>query len=147
MKNPASSYTIWLITTVWRRKTSLLAILIVTLLLLVCVQYNITKEIVEISLSRQDSQVTNGGQSSQQRFDAAAADDNGGGGILTKNRVRNVQFVGDDASSATRDNSVDAVAGGQLDSDFARKQGIDIGARRTAKVSNHCSLLITHRAS
>lgn len=152
MKNPASSYTIWLITTVWRRKTSLLAILIVTLLLLVCVQYNITKEIVEISLSRQDSQGASGGQSLQQQSDAAGSlgeNANGdGGGISTKNRARNVQFVGDDVSSAVRDNLVDVVGrnnqadgGAQLDADFIRKQSIDLSAaRRGAKmpyVPNH----------
>lgn len=127
MKNPASSYTIWLISTVWRKKTSLLAILILTLLLLVCVQYNITKEIVEISLSRQ----------------VPEADDNADdGNSLRKNRVRTVQFVGDEGSSATKDSMVDVAGknnvGGDnlqmLDGDLVRKKSVDVGSRRSVKV-------------
>lgn len=140
MNNAASSYTIWLISSVWRRKTSLLAILIVTLLLLLCVQYNITKEIVEISLSRQQ--------------ETPEAEENGGGGgnALLKNRVRTVQFIGDEGSLATRDNLVDVVGKNNvgdnvqvLDGDFVRKKTIDVGSRRSVKVDSRDVFLDRHR--
>lgn len=128
IKYPASSYTIWFVSAVWRRKTSLLAVIVLTILLVICLEYNVTKEIVEITLSRQEPET-------EDVAGKAAA-------LQQKSRVRNVQFVGDDVLTS-RENLVDVVGHSNdvdyvrvMDGDFQRRKSIEPGYKRSPEVSS-----------
>jgi len=91
---------------VWRRKTSILAVIVLTILLVICLQYNVTKEIVEITLSRQQSLAEEA-----ERNKVA---------MPQRGRVRSVQFLSDEAY-ATRDNAaVQDVVGRQNEIDYQK---------------------------
>lgn len=79
---------------VWRKKTSLLAVLALTVLLVVCLEYNLTKEIVEVTVSRRQ----------QPRIETSADDVSG----QQSQRMHSVQFV-DDSSDGEEPAVVDIV--------------------------------------
>lgn len=106
--HPASSYTIWLMSTMWRRKTSILALVVLTVLLVICLQYNVTKEIVEITLSRQESDAEDAAERNK--------------AMPLRSHVRSVQFSGEEQPYATRDNTVNVV-GRNGEYDYNRRRG------------------------
>lgn len=89
---------------VWRRRISVLAVVILTILLIVCLEYNVTKEIVQNTLSRQESNA-GAGLGAEIQAEAAGSIDND---AIQKNRLRTVQFI-DDEGFATRDTVVDVM--------------------------------------
>lgn len=141
MKYSASSYTIWFASTVWRRKTSVLIVLVLTVLLVICMQYNnVTKELVEITMLRQNSETVE--------------DVSGKTSIMLqpKNRVHTVQFVSDDANMS-HEHFVDIVGHNNdtanyikmMDGDFKRRKNLKSSYKRSPEVSGIFLLNFTIR--
>lgn len=123
MKYPASSYTIWFASTVWRRKTSVLIVLVLTVLLVICMQYNnVTKELVEMTMLRQNSET---GEDVPSKTSIVSQ---------PKNRVHTVQFVGDDANMS-HEHFVDIIGHNNDTADYMKMMDDDFKRRKNLKSS------------
>ena len=104
---------------------SLVAVILLTVLLVACLQYSVTKEMVEVSM-RQEPDV-----------EELAEDTGGGAGGASRSQHRTVQFLGGEGHlPPTREDVVDVI--GRSDDDAAMMRGDEIARRNAgdeAKVS------------
>ncbi len=125
IKYPVSSFIIWFVLWIWRRKAFLITIILFALLLIVCLEYKVSKRIVSISFSRQDITPKSENEESDSQ------------------RPRMVQFIGDEML-ATRDSVVDVVGKNNAadnvkvaDHNIHNKWNPDSSFAKSAKVSPH----------